>query len=80
MYFGIYSKSRVRERGHPLDGCVSDLGQSKTPEFVTLILFLLSVTLSLMFRAASLGAFEVRCHFDAPGWEMAVTGNNARPN
>jgi hypothetical protein len=38
MYFGIYSKSCVRERGHPLDGCVGDLGPGKIPEFVTLIL------------------------------------------
>ena len=47
------------ERGHTLDGCVGDLGPGKIPEFVTLILLLLPATLSLMFRAASLGAFEI---------------------
>ena len=57
MYFGIYSKSCVRERGHPLDGCVGHLGPGKIPEFVTLMLLLLPATLS--FRAAYLGAFEI---------------------
>ena len=78
-YFGIYSKSWFRERGHPLDGSVGDLGLGKIPEFVTLILLLLPAVLSLMFRAASLGAFEIRYHSDAPRWKIPVTGNNARP-
>ena len=55
-YFGIYSKSWVRES---LDGCVGDLGLGKIPEFVTLILLLLPAILSLMFRAASLGTFKI---------------------
>jgi hypothetical protein len=66
MYFGIYSKSCVCECGHPLDGCVDGLRPGKIPEFVTLVLLLLPATLSLMFRAASLGVFEIRYHSDPP--------------
>jgi hypothetical protein len=58
---------------------MGDLGLGKIPEFVTLILLLLLATLSLMFRAASLGAFEIQCYSDAPGWKIPVMGNNARP-
>jgi hypothetical protein len=58
---------------------VGDLGPGKIPEFVTLILLLLPATLSSMFRAASLGAFEIRYPSDGPRWKILVMGNNARP-
>jgi hypothetical protein len=74
-YFGIYSKFWVCES---LDGCVGDLGPGKIPEFVTLILLLLPAILSLVFRAASLGAFEIWYHSDALRWKIPVAGNNAR--
>jgi hypothetical protein len=66
MYSGIYSKSCVREHGHPLDGCVGDLGPGKIPEFATLILLLLPAILSLMFLRL-------------PPLEDTGDGNNARP-
>jgi hypothetical protein len=74
-YFGIYSKSWVRES---LDSCIGDLGPGKIPEFVTLILLLLLAILSLVFRAASLGAFEIWYHSDTLRWKIPVAGNNAR--
>jgi hypothetical protein len=70
-YFGIYSKFWVCES---LDGCVGDLGPGKIPEFVKLIPPLLPAILSLVFHAASLGAFEIWYHSDALRWKIPVAG------
>ena len=71
--FGIYSKSCVRERGHPLDSCMDDLGPgpSSSHSYYSSVL---PATMSLMFHAASFGVFEIQCHCDAPPLEDTDDG------